>query len=109
MSTDRGRRKTGRSRSRDRAPGSRPAVIRLAPGVRIDGGEEKHGVLVLVYPDGKVQLNKGAATILRLCDGSRNREGIVAEVMRRSRRHALAVEIVEFLDVAQARGWIIET
>jgi hypothetical protein len=69
---------------------------------------EKDGVLVLVSPNGKVQLNRIAAAILRLCDGSRAREDVVAEVVRTSHPHTRAVEIIEFLDAARARGWIDE-
>jgi hypothetical protein len=49
-----------------------------------------------------------AAAILRLCDGSRDRAGVVAEVVRSSHPRTRAVEIMEFLDVARARGWIDE-
>lgn len=84
--------------------------VRLAPGCRLDGGKEKDdGVLVLVCPTGKVQLNRMAAAILRLCDGSRDRADVVAEVVRSSHPRTRAVEIMEFLDVARARGWIDET
>ena len=65
-------------------------------------------MLVLVCPNGNVQLNNMAAAILRLCDGSRDREGLVAEVVRRANPHTRAVEIIEFLDAAHARGWIDE-
>ena len=34
---------------------------------------------------------------------------VVAEVVRRSQPHTRAAEIIEFLDVARARGWIDET
>jgi hypothetical protein len=50
-----------------------------------------------------------AETIFRLCDGSRARDDLVAEVVRRSHPHTRAVEIIEFLDAARARGWIDET
>ncbi|HEX4973650.1 MAG TPA: pyrroloquinoline quinone biosynthesis peptide chaperone PqqD [Steroidobacteraceae bacterium] len=90
-----------------RARGTR-ALIRLAAGVRLDGGTEKKGGIVLVCPNGNVQLNRMAETILRLCDGSRAREEVVA-VVRRSHPHTRAVEIIEFLDAAHARGWIDET
>lgn len=83
-------------------------TVRLAPGVHLDGGEGSD-VLVLVCPDDKVQLNRIAASILRLCDGSHDRAGLVAEVVRRSNEQARADEIIEFLDVARARGWIDET
>jgi pyrroloquinoline quinone biosynthesis protein D len=108
MSTDRGRRRTVKNTKERTA--SRPRhTVRLAPGVRVDGGGEHKAVFVLICADGKVQLNSGAVAILRLCDGSRDREAIVAELMRDSHRHALADEIVEFLDAALARGWIVDT
>jgi len=65
--------------------------------------------MVLVCPDGKVQLNRIAAAILCLCDGSRNREDVVAEVVRHSHEQTRAVGIIEFLDVALTRGWISES
>jgi pyrroloquinoline quinone biosynthesis protein D len=83
--------------------------IRLASGIRLDGGADKDGVIVLVSPTGKVQLNRIAAAILRLCDGSRDRADLVAEVVRTSHPRTRAVEIMEFLDAARARGWIDET
>lgn len=66
-------------------------------------------MLVLVCPNGEVQLNRMAETILRLCDGSRDRADVVAEVVRRSHPRTRSAEIVEFLDAARARGWIDET
>ena len=83
--------------------------VRLAPGIRLDGSKEKDGVLVLICPNGPVQLNRMAAAILRLCDGSRVRADLVAEVVRSSHPRTRAAEIIEFLDGARARGWIDET
>lgn len=83
--------------------------VRLAHGVYLDGGKETKEVFVLVCPDGKVQLNRIAAAILRLCDGSYSRAELIAEVVRRSNAQARAGEITEFLDAARARGWIDET
>ena len=91
-----------------RARGTR-GVVRLAAGCRLDGATGKQGAAVLVCPSGNVQLNRMAETILRLCDGSRAREEVVAEVVRLSHPHTRAVEIREFLDAARARGWIDET
>ena len=64
--------------------------------------------MVLVCPEGNVQLNSVAAAILGLCDGSRDRAQVVAEVLHRTRNRARSAEIVEFLDAAVARGWIQE-
>jgi pyrroloquinoline quinone biosynthesis protein D len=86
--------------------------VRLAPGISLEGDkgdEAKDAVVVLLSPNGPVQLNRTAAAILRLCDGSRDREGVVAEVVHRSNPHTRAAEIIEFLDAARARGWIDET
>ncbi len=73
------------------------------------GDEASDAMLVLVCPDGEVQLNKIAAAILRLCDGSRDRASIVAEVVRDTHSQTRPSEIVEFLNAAVARGWINET
>ena len=107
MSTDRDRGRVGKKAQRGGpAQKSKGGGLRLAPGVRLDDGERKGDIPVLVCPTGKVQLNGGAVAILRLCDGSRNRDEIVAELA--SRRHTLAADIVAFIDVARARGWLIE-
>jgi pyrroloquinoline quinone biosynthesis protein D len=106
MSNDRGRRRTVRT-VKDHAPRPRHTV-RLAPGVRVDGGE-KNSVFVLVCTDGNVQLNSAAVAILQLCNGSRDRDEIVKELTRGSQRRELAGEIEEFLEAAVARGWIVDT
>ena len=82
--------------------------VRLAPGIHLRGGEESSGLVVLVCPEGNVQLNSVAAAILGLCDGSRDRVEIVVEVLHRTQNRARSAEIVEFLDAAVARGWILE-
>jgi Coenzyme PQQ synthesis protein D (PqqD) len=105
MSRARGRRPVS-NRKQGRAT---RAVVSLAPGCRLDGGKDKDGVLVLVCPNGEVQLNRMAERILLLCDGSRDRDDLVAEVVRRSPPRTRAAEIIEFLDVARARGWIDDT
>lgn len=106
------------SRARGRRPvssrqqGQAITGVRLAPGISLEGdkgGKANDAVTVLLSPNGPVQLNRTAAAILRLCDGSRDREGVVAEVVRRSNPHTRAAEIIEFLDAARSRGWIDET
>jgi pyrroloquinoline quinone biosynthesis protein D len=75
--------------------------------VRLDEAKQPE-MRVLVAPEGKVQLNEAAVTILRLCNGSRTREDIVAEVTQRPHGSALAADVSEFLDAARARGWTVE-
>jgi pyrroloquinoline quinone biosynthesis protein D len=106
MSKERGRRQNLRTRNKVRAA-KQPARVHLASGVRLDKGEQPEA-LVLVSPNGSVQLNEAAVNILRLCDGSHTRDDIVAEVTYRPRGSTLAADIGEFLDVARSRGWIVE-
>lgn len=105
MSTDGGRRRTVKS-TKQRRTAALPRGIRLAPGVRVDGSGDT--VSVLIWEDHRVQLNPAALAVLKLCDGSRDRDGIVSELTRDSHRKALAGEIVEFLEAAFARGWIVD-
>jgi pyrroloquinoline quinone biosynthesis protein D len=108
MSTGRRRRNVATTHKHSTA-GASPARVQLAPGVRLDGGANAPGVApVLVSPNGDVQLNDGAAAILKLCDGSRDRDHIVAAIVEASRTRTMAADVLEFLDVARARGWIIE-
>lgn len=93
---------------RSRNNGSPRVLIRLASGIHLRGDEGDDPMLVLVCPDGDVQLNKIAAAILNLCDGSRDRAEIVAEVVRGTQSQTRPSEIVEFLNAAVARGWIDE-
>ena len=82
-------------------------AIHLSPGVRIDGGPQDAS-FVLVCEGRSIHLNHPALTVLKLCDGSRDRHAIVSELPRDSDRHALRTEIVEFLEAALAAGWIME-
>src|SRR5689334_3188075 len=104
MSKKRSRRQNPRIRHQAK---TQPARVHLASGVRLEKAEE-HDVLVLVSRNGKVPLNEAAVTILRLCDGSRTRDGIVAAVTHHPRVTSQATDVGEFLDVARSRGWIVE-
>jgi pyrroloquinoline quinone biosynthesis protein D len=108
MSTDRSRRRTAEGKKKNQPQVSR-RLLQLARGVRLGDGSDGNAVFVLICAEGKVPLNNSAVAILQLCDGSRDSEDIVAELMLSSHRHAFATEIVEFLDAARGRGWIVET
>ena len=82
--------------------------VRLAPGIHLKGAEESGAQMYLVCPEGNVQLNSVAGVILGLCDGSRHRVEVVAEVLQKTGNRARSADIVEFLDAAVARGWIVE-
>ena len=82
------------------------ALISLAPGIRLQGRGDNDATLVCA--EGIVQLNRIAAVILGLCDGSRDRTQIVTEILRDTRNQARSTDIDEFLNAAAARRWIDE-
>lgn len=106
MATDRGRR-TFRSKKRSPVPESRQGLLRLARGVQLKDGRNGREA-VLVGPAGKAELNNSAVAILRLCDGSRDRAELIAEMVRSSDQQLQVSDIAAFLDAAQAREWIEE-
>ncbi len=79
--------------------------IRIAPGHRLQW-EQAQQCHVLLYPEGMVKLNPSAAAILELCDGHRDAGAIVAALEARFPGAELAADVREFLEVADARGWI---
>lgn len=97
---------------RNHRRGTLRALVSLAPGIRLarDRSMDAHSVAdrVLVSMDGNVHLNQHALVILDLCDGSRSRERIVMDAVLRSPGTMRASDVMEFLDAAQARGWLIE-
>ncbi|PZN33712.1 MAG: pyrroloquinoline quinone biosynthesis peptide chaperone PqqD [Proteobacteria bacterium] len=107
MSKDRGRRTTVSGSKKRRAGTSLAGALCLAPGVRLERGDRRD-TPVLLCPEGQVHLNRGAAAIIRLCDGSRRRDDIVAEIVRRAHGRLLETDVGEFLDAARSRGWIVE-
>lgn len=60
---------------------------------------------VILYPEGMVELNPSAAEILKLCDG-RNLDALVAALEAQFNTTDLKNDVVEFLDIALANGWI---
>jgi pyrroloquinoline quinone biosynthesis protein D len=61
---------------------------------------------VILYPEGMVELNLPAAETLKLCDGSRNLDAIVAELERKFDTTGIRADIVELLESALENGWI---
>lgn len=83
-------------------------TIKLAPGMALYGDGEPSQAMLLLLTAGKVHLNRQALTILELCDGSRSRDRIIVDAMLRSPGSLRAVDVVEFLEAARSRGWIVE-
>jgi pyrroloquinoline quinone biosynthesis protein D len=83
------------------------ARVRLVSTLRLQWqrGQDTH---FLITPEGAVQLNRNAALILGLCDGSRSAGDITRELARRQGGEGLTDDAQEFLDVARGHGWIVE-
>lgn len=81
--------------------------VRLAPGIVLTRESEPE-TATLVLMDGKVRLNEHALAILSLCDGSRSRDRVVIDAMVQTVGAMRAADIVEFLEAAYARGWVVD-
>ena len=68
--------------------------------------EEAQQKDVILYPEGMVELNQSSAEILKLCDGSRALNDIVADLEKKFSTAGLKNDIIAFLDVALQNGWI---
>jgi hypothetical protein len=65
--------------------------------------------MLCVLSAGQVLVNQHALTILELCDGSRSRDRVVVDAILGSAGCMRAADVLEFLDAAQLRGWLIES
>jgi hypothetical protein len=89
--------------------GSGRKVVRLAPGIQLSSDSEPSQAMLLVLTAGTVHLNQHALAILELCDGSRSRDRVVVDAMMRAPGSLRAADVVDFLEAAQSRGWIVES
>ena len=93
---------------RNHPPPGPANTIRLAPGMALRADGEPSQAMLLLLTAGKVHLNRHALAILELCDGSRSRDRIIVDAMLRSPGSLRAADVVEFLEAARSRGWIVE-
>ncbi|GAA0918115.1 MULTISPECIES: pyrroloquinoline quinone biosynthesis peptide chaperone PqqD [Streptomyces violaceusniger group] len=82
--------------------GWRPA---LAPAVSLRHDRVRDADL-LVLPERVVVLRGSAAKILRLCDGDRDLDAIVAELRSRFPGAPVAEDVPAFLDRLRTQGWV---
>ena len=85
---------------------SLPAAPKLAPLFRMQY-ETAQEAWVLLYPEGMVQLNQSAAEILRRCDGQHTVAQIVQDIEAQFSAQGIEPEIVNLLQEAQRRAWIV--
>ena len=80
--------------------------IAIAPGFRLQW-EEAQGAHVLLFPEGMVRLSESAGAILSRCDGERTVEGVVSSLKEAFPGADLEADVVEFLEIARDKGWIV--
>ena len=68
--------------------------------------EEAQQKDVILYPEGMVELNQSSAEILKLCDGSRMLDQLVADLEEKFATSGLKNDISSFLEDALKNGWI---
>jgi pyrroloquinoline quinone biosynthesis protein D len=68
--------------------------------------EETQQKYVILYPEGMVELNVPAAEILKLCDGTRNLDGIVEELEKKFETSGIRDDVAGLLESALENGWI---
>ncbi len=68
--------------------------------------EESQQNYVILYPEGMVELNRPAAEILKLCDGTRPLDLIVDELERAFETTGLRDDICELIESALENGWL---
>ncbi len=68
--------------------------------------EEAQQKYVILYPEGMVELNVPAAEILKLCDGSRTLDAIVAELEQKFEASGIKNDVAGLLHSALDNGWI---
>jgi len=80
-------------------------AVELAPSYHFRW-EEPQNAHVLLYPEGIVKLNETAAAILETCTGNATIAQGTAELQVRYRNPEIGTSILEFLELAHAKGWI---
>jgi len=68
--------------------------------------DKVRGSFVLMLPETAVMLSDTSAEILKLCDGERSPDGIVAELSARYPGADLRGDVLEFLEDARTNRWL---
>ena len=81
------------------------AALELHPQYRFQW-EEKQQCHVLLFPEGLIQLPGSAGKIIEQVDGTRTVDDIVKDLEASFPGVELKNDVVEFLEIAHAKGWI---
>ncbi|WP_431045454.1 pyrroloquinoline quinone biosynthesis peptide chaperone PqqD [Streptomyces sp. P1-3] len=71
--------------------------------LRYDGVREKE---LLIVPERVVVLNRQAGAVLRLCDGTRTTEEIIAVLAKRYPQAPVAADVLDFLSRMRTERWL---
>ena len=68
--------------------------------------EEVQKSWVLLYPEGMVKLNGSAGEIMQRLDGIKTVQAVVSELEAQFGATELALDVLDFLAIAQRQGWV---
>jgi pyrroloquinoline quinone biosynthesis protein D len=68
--------------------------------------EEVQQNWVLLYPEGMVKLNGSAGEIMRRLNGEKTVQALIDDLEKDFGASGLQSDVLAFLDIAQAQGWI---
>lgn len=68
--------------------------------------EPKQECFVLLYPEGMIKLSGSAAEIMQRVDGKTTASGIVDKLEQAFPGVEVRQDVMDFLEVAHAKGWI---
>jgi pyrroloquinoline quinone biosynthesis protein D len=88
-----------------RVPFDPSAPLQLGKQFRLQW-EQSQGCHVLLYPEGMVQLHGGAGEIMQRIDGKTTLSGLIDALESAFPGTDLRDDVVEFTEVAHAKGWI---
>ena len=77
----------------------------VAPTFRVQW-EEVQGCYVVLYPEGMVKLSGSAGKIMKRVNGEHSIDTIIKEIETTFSEDNLEDDIIKFLEVAYANGWI---
>jgi coenzyme PQQ biosynthesis protein PqqD len=80
---------------------------RLAVGVRLQRDSVRSRD-VLLYPEGAVALNETAAAVLKLCDGERTLDQVVASLSADFRGAEVRDDVERLLAAMRERGLVVD-
>lgn len=83
------------------------SVLMLNPQYRLqfEVAQDSH---VLLFPEGMVQLNEAASTILLALEGGKTEAALIAELQQRfAEAEGLADDVAEFLQIAIEKSWVV--